>query len=560
MTMDSVDSVTTLADLIVVRGRTQQSAETSAILFRSVEKSDSFEERSWNGTIRLTTEYARFLNSQGVYHGHRVVIISKNTPGSVIANLAATALGAVVVPIAAGLPYDTTARLVEDADPRFVLVEDPSWVKRLDNRKGMKVELLLPDAFATLIAHNADANDSFSLEPDKYEEHFRWLAKMAAQVKPDDLANIIYTSGTMGKPRGVMLTHANVLSNAKAATEAFASQHHEVRLNMLPFSHAFARTADLYTWLLRGSTMAVGSTRETIFDDLMAVRPTFITAVPYFYDRLWKRLRAEGIEQEPNAVRNALGGNIRACVSGGAGLPRDVEDYYAGQGIPILQGYGLTEASPIISMSTKTIHRAQTAGQPLPETQLRFADDGELLVKGPQVMSGYWRNEEATANAFDDGWLKTGDIAKLDDDGMLVITGRKKESIVLSTGHNVWPATLEALLTSDAFIAQVAVVGDGQSQLTALIVPEPEPLRNFVKQKGLWVFTKGQALRHNAVRELFAARIAERLCNCARHEQVIRFVLLPRAFSLEEGEVTPKLSLRRDVIARRFAKEIAKVV
>src|SRR5262249_54254328 len=157
--------------------------------------------------------------------------------------------------------------------------------------------------------------------------------------------------------------------NARAATEAFASQHHEVRLNMLPFSHAFARTADLYTWLLRGSTMAVGSTRETIFDDLLNVRPTFITAVPYFYDRLWKRLRAQGIEQETGAVRNALGGNIRACVSGGAGLPPDVEDYYAGQGVPILQGYGLTEASPIISMSTKSTYRAQTAGKPLPGTK-----------------------------------------------------------------------------------------------------------------------------------------------------------------------------------------------
>lgn len=560
MSTDSLETATTLAEVIVLRGCLAMANNSSALIYRTEEKQNAYVDISWQDTIRYITEFARLLDSYGVSRGDRVAIVGRNTQASVIANLAATVLGAVTVPIPSNIPHEVQVRLIDGVQPRVAFDDEYSSAKNLNNSCDPPVAFIGDNAWVHLLMIDSPSSGRFSLDKDHYDDHFRWLAKMASQVKPNDLASIIYTSGTTGEPRGVMLTHANVLSNARAATEAFASQHHEVRLNMLPFSHAFARTADLYTWLLRGSTMAIGSTRETIFADLLEVRPTFITAVPYFYDRLWKRLRAQGIEQEPDAVRNALGGNIRACVSGGAGLPPDVEDYYANQGVPILQGYGLTEASPIVSMSTKTTYRAQTVGKPLPGTELRFADDGELLVKGPQVMSGYWRDEEATANAFDNGWLKTGDIARLDDDGMLVITGRKKESIVLSTGHNVWPATLEARLMSDPYIAQVAIVGEGQAHLTALIVPEPEPLKRFIKEKRLWVFTKGQALRHRMVRELYASRIADRLGDCARHEQITRFILLPRAFSLNEGEVTPKLSLRRDVIARRFAREISKVV
>ncbi len=579
MTTDSLESASTLAEVIVARCSLEIGRTVSAIRCRNwpftfefadaafakeVKSADvsraQYSETSWNVIGHWVIENARYLASRGVSRGQRVVVISENSMGSICADFAVIALGGVTIPLHTNLPFPIVSRLVDDANPTLVLTDNCQTAQRLKKENRVEVEPLDFTSGVNFVDHNQDPRHHFETLYKESENRRQRLAECAAQVKPDDLASIIYTSGTTGEPRGVMLTHANVLSNARAATEAFASQHHEVRLNMLPFSHAFARTADLYTWLLRGSTMAIGSTRETIFADLLEVRPTFITAVPYFYDRLWKRLRAQGIEQEPDAVRNALGGNIRACVSGGAGLPPDVEDYYAGQGVPILQGYGLTEASPIVSMSTKTTYRAQTVGKPLPGTELRFADDGELLVKGPQVMSGYWRDEEATANAFDNGWLKTGDIARLDDDGMLVITGRKKESIVLSTGHNVWPATLEARLMSDPYIAQVAIVGEGQAHLTALIVPEPEPLKRFIKEKRLWVFTKGQALRHRMVRELYASRIADRLGDCARHEQITRFILLPRAFSLDEGEVTPKLSLRRDVIARRFAKEIARVL
>lgn len=580
--MDSfpLESVTTLAEAVVARCTAEVGRAVPAIQYRNwsstYELADSrfarevksttdlsrasYTRASWIAIAQVATENAKYLAFRGVSVGKRVVVIGQNSMGSICAELAITALGGVTVPLHTNLPFNVISRLVDDANPMLVLTDDYQTALRLKKENRIEVEPLNFAWGVNYIRHGQDSQRSDGTDWRDLENVRQWLAECAAQVKSHDLASIIYTSGTTGEPRGVMLTHANVLSNARAATEAFASQHHEVRLNMLPFSHAFARTADLYTWLLRGSTMAIGSTRETIFADLLEVRPTFITAVPYFYDRLWKRLRAQGIEQEPDAVRNALGGNIRACVSGGAGLPPDVEDYYANQGVPILQGYGLTEASPIVSMSTKTTYRAQTVGKPSPGTELRFADDGELLVKGPQVMSGYWRDEEATANAFDNGWLKTGDIARLDDDGMLVITGRKKESIVLSTGHNVWPATLEARLMSDPYIAQVAIVGEGQAHLTALIVPEPELLRRFVKEKRLWVFTKGQALRHRMVRELYASRIADRLGDCARHEQITRFILLPRAFSLNEGEVTPKLSLRRDVIARRFAREISKVV
>lgn len=544
----SIETASTIAGLVVRRFSDSVSVTPSQrSLCQFVRNAGgAFVERSWNDLLCEVVEIAEAIVEAGFERGDRVALCGRNSDCWVAADLAIQVLGGVVVAINPMLPGPVITNVLSVAKPSRLIDVEPTLQRFRKCPLGFVV--------------NRDTWQQESCnEPTGLRNRIDWLAEQAARVKPNDLASIIFTSGTTGEPRGVMLTHANVLANARAAAEAFASNHHEVRLNLLPFSHAFARTADLYTWLLRGSTMAVGSTRETVFDDLLEVRPTFINAVPYFYDRLWKRLRAQGIDQQPDAVKTALGGNIRACVSGGAGLPRDVEDYYASQGVPILQGYGLTEAGPIVSMSTRSDYRAGTVGKPLPGTELRFADDGELLVRGPQVMAGYWQDESATAAAFDaDGFLKTGDIARLDDDGFLAITGRKKECLVLSTGHNVWPGAIEAQLMSDPYIAQVAVLGDGESHLTALIVPEPEPLRRFVKEKRLWVFTRSQALRHKSVRELFATRIAERLKDRARHEQIERFVLLPQAFSLEAGEITPKLSLRRDVIARRFSRDIAR--
>ena len=375
-------------------------------------------------------------------------------------------------------------------------------------------------------------------------------------VTPDSLATILYTSGTTGEPKGVMLSQRNLATNTLATLETFGEKPDDMRLNFLPLSHIFARTCDMNTWIARGSQLALAEARETVIADCAAIKPTLINGVPYFYDKVRRTLCEKGLADKEGALRAALGGNVRLCCSGGAALPDHVYDFYWQRGVPLLQGYGLSETSPVISVSTEEHHRRGASGRTIPDVEVRIAGDGEILTRGPHVMAGYWRNPEATAEILHDGWLSTGDLGRVDEDGFVYITGRKKEILVTAGGKNIAPVYLESLLCEDPLIVQAMVLGDGQNYLTALIVPNPDTLKAEIIARRIWVTTPQQALAHAKVQALYRERIDQRLSCVSSYEQVRRFTLLDRGFTIEHGELTPKLSLRRKEIESHFAKEI----
>ncbi|QDV76954.1 AMP-dependent synthetase/ligase [Botrimarina mediterranea] len=367
---------------------------------------------------------------------------------------------------------------------------------------------------------------------------------------PPELSTIVETAGTSGEPRGVMLSEANLASNAIALSEASGGDGDELRLSFLPMEHLYARTCDLYTWVVRGSRLVLAESPKTVFRDAKIVRPTVINGVPYFFQKAIDLADKEGL-----SLRQLLGGEIKRCYCGGALLAPAVEQRFFDEGVPLFTGYGLTEASPVVTVNTPAAYKLGTVGRPLPGVEVRIASDGEVLVRGPNVMLGYYNDPEATAAALRDGWLYTGDLGELDSDGFLTITGRKKELIVLATGKNVAPSRVEALLCASPWIEQACVFGDGEKGLRALIVPNPQRLRAEIKRRRLWVWSKRGALRHAAVQSLYREVIDACLAGAAREEQVHSFTLIGRGFERERGEMTAKLSLRREVIAKNFARE-----
>ena len=383
------------------------------------------------------------------------------------------------------------------------------------------------------------------------------------EIDPSSIATILYTSGTTGEPKGVMLTQANLISNAVSTVEMFRADDDpprddysdKVRLNFLPLSHIFARTCDLYIWLVEGSQLAIAESRETVIADAAAVKPTFMNGVPYFYDRVRRGLEEKGLANQPGILRQLLGGRIEQCCSGGAALPEHLFDYFQSQGVPLLQGYGLSESSPVISISTPKTVRRGSAGKPIPGVEAKIAEDGEILTRGPHVMAGYYKNEQATAEILKDGWLYTGDYGRIDEDGFLYITGRKKEILVTSGGKNVAPVYLESLLTQDPLILQALVIGDNRNYLTALLVPNLDALRKEMAGQGI-VLAQDEALHsHPQLLAIVQDRVNQRLACVSSFEQVRKITLLPRPFTIEAGEMTAKLSLRRKVIEANFAAE-----
>jgi long-chain acyl-CoA synthetase len=351
-----------------------------------------------------------------------------------------------------------------------------------------------------------------------------------------------------------------------------------LKLCFLPLSHIFARTCDLYKWIVAGGQLALAESRDTLLADCAAVAPTWINGVPYVFDKLRRELRRRGQEGEPGRLRELLGGRIRTCHVGGAPVSQELYDFFWSRGVPLFTGYGLTESSPVIAVSNPQHAKWNAVGRPLAGTEVRIASDGEILTRGPHVMLGYWQDPHGTAAALCDGWLHTGDLGRLDADGYLCITGRKKEMIVTTGGKKVAPAYLEALLTEDPLIEQALVIGEGRDYLVALIVPNQAALQAELHAAGasakrpatvLATACHAEAgkrrqplpasLSDPHITALYDSRIRRRLASLSHYEQIGRFVLVDRPFSIERGEVTAKQSLRRGVIAEHFAAEIERL-
>ena len=384
-------------------------------------------------------------------------------------------------------------------------------------------------------------------------------AAALADTSPDDLATILYTSGTTGEPKGVMLSHANLVSNARGMLAAFACGPDDLRLCWLPLSHIYARTCDLYTWLVGGTQLALAESRERILANCQSLHPTLLNGVPYFFDKVRRHVESLADGDSPGRLSELLGGNLRLCSSGGASLPVATAEYYWQHGIRLVQGYGLTETSPVITATHPDADRMGSVGPPIPGVEVRIAEDGEILTRGPHVMLGYWNRPADTADTIRDGWLHTGDLGRLDDAGYLWITGRKKDLIVTAAGKNIAPVAIESLLADEPLISQVVVVGEGRNFLAALIVPNSETLRAEIIDRHIPVFSPAQALAHPEVLALYRQRIDERLACLSENEQIGRFALLDRGLTVEQDELTPTLKLRRAVIQEHFADAIERL-
>ena len=532
---------------------------------------------------------AHALANWGLSKGDRVAILSENRPEWTTADFACQLLGLVSVPIYATLTAQQSAFILQDSGARAIFVSSEHQLRKIEAvRAQTPVEkIAVMDAVQT--AHAFHMERLMHEGPTTRNEQ---LDNNARSINPDDLATIIYTSGTTGISKGVMLTHRNLASNIEFSLKGFDLGKDEVSVSFLPLSHVTARHVD-FALLYNGVTLAYCPFLDRLPHALLELRPSMFVAVPRVYEKIHTQadLKAKGFpkaaifqwalkvgrtEREkilagetPNSsswklanklvyskVREGMGGRVRVFISGGAPLGRELAEWYALVGIRIHEGYGLTETSPVIAVNTPTHHRIGTVGQPLGNLEVRIAGDGEILVRGPSVFKGYWKRPEETANAFEDGWFKTGDIGNLDADGYLSVTDRKKDLIKTSGGKFIAPQPIENSLKHNALIAEAVVLGDKRKFPAALISPYFPLLEDWARNNQISFGSRTDLVANPKVQALYEGIIEDLNRNLARFEKLKKVLLIPEEFSTEHGTLTPTMKLRRRAIEERYRKLI----
>jgi long-chain acyl-CoA synthetase len=512
-------------------------------------------ERTWRQLADDVLRTTAYLARRDVQPGDRVVLWSDNRYEWILVDLAIQAAGAIHVPLHGSLTPQSAAAQIAHSDATLVLAATAAQAEGLQRQEGggwdarYSLELVDGSGEAPSLLERIG-----ELSPEEGRAVFE---ERLARFNPQSIATILYSSGTTGEPKGVVLTHANLITNAYAVIDVFAESSTVRRLNFLPFSHIYARTCDLYTWLASGSQLVLAQSRDTVIADCQATQPTLMNAVPFFYQKIAQKVAESEGTESPLTLQQLLGGEMWLCLSGGAPLPLDTFDFFHERGLLLLPGYGLTESSPVISISCPAAFRRGAVGKAIPDIEVRFAEDGELLTRGPHVMKEYWKDPELTGQTVRDGWLYTGDLGSIDADGYISITGRKKELIALSTGKKAVPTYLEGLLLREPLIQQAMVIGNDKPCLAALVVPNEGLLRQWLDERQLAVPSHEEACRHPMVAELYATLVCEQLRELPSCEQVKRISLLDTPFTIENGQLTPKLSLRRDVVNRCYGHKIA---
>jgi long-chain acyl-CoA synthetase len=535
---------------------------------------------------RSVVGVARALESWGITKGDRIAILSENRPEWTITDFAALALGAVTVPIYSTQTADQTAYILNDSGARVIAVSTKSQLEKvLTIQQHTPVErILVMDAVET--AHAVHMQPLMLRGPIEADPAFDAQAR---SVSPDDLATIIYTSGTTGTPKGAMLTHGNMASNIVHSMEAFGfGSKDEVSVSFLPLSHVTARHVD-FALLYRGVVLAYCPDLSRLAQVLTEVQPNIFIAVPRVYEKIRQQVilksvgfpnrtiyrwalsvgrthRAEtlaGIQPSTvswklanklvfSRVRAGMGGTAEEFISGGAPLGRELAEWYADIGIPIHEGYGLTETSPVIAVNTPRTHKLGTVGKPLPNLEVRIADDGELLVRGPSVFKGYWNRPDATAAAFVDGWFKTGDIGDIDSEGFLSITDRKKDLIKTSGGKFIAPQPIENSLKLNPLIGTAVVIGDRRKFPAVLISPFFPVLEDWARANEIDIDSRDMLVAHAKVQALYEGIVEETNQNLARFEKLKRVLLVPEEFSAADGTLTHTMKVKRRGIEDRY--------
>jgi long-chain acyl-CoA synthetase len=549
-----------------------------------------FQDLSWTEYRCQADRAAAGLIALGVQPGDPVALLSENRYEWLIADHAILSAGAINVPLHAPLASPQVAYQVGHSDAVGIIVSTQAQAEKVAAvlHELARLRFLISlDAIAptmgwperarqreTVDSQSPELQDDAPAPATDRLAHLTWeglkhrgwqtgekgrdeILRREAALTGDDLATIIYTSGTTGHPKGVMLTHDNLLSNAVATLQIAESQPDDVQLSWLPYSHIYARTVDHYLTSVAGTTLALADSIDTLIVNLKEIQPMWMTAVPRFYEKVWASVEHLAPAERAKELRKIFGPRLRHLCSGGAPLPRHVGEGFLNAGIPLLEGYGLTESSPVISFNSTAHARLGTVGRCIPGVEVKIADDGEILTRGPHVMKGYWKNPEATAETIVDGWLHTGDVGTLDADGYLSITDRKKDLIITSGGKNIAPTELERLLISDPFIDQAVVYGDRRPFVTAILVPNAASLDEHLARQASTFDVRDGFISSTAVLAFYQQRVDAVMQAVSQPERVRKFLLLARPFQMADDELTATLKVRRRHIIDKYAAHLA---
>lgn len=555
----------------------------------------------WNRIYHTASGLAHL----GIQEGDKVAILSNSNPMWGITDFAVASLGAVSVPIYPTLPSEQVAYILKNADVRLAVVENEEQRKKV--QIGQDVENVIIMYPGSEFSGENEGLSFTDLEEEGKQNLIPNWEELWRRINGDQLATIIHTSGTTGNPKGVMLTHGNFLANIEAVQFWLIElRPDDLSLSYLPLSHVFERMAGHYMPFSVGTTIAYAESINTIQENLKEVRPTVLTSVPRLFEKVYAKVQ-EQIEQGSSIkrkifnwavsvgveryetylhapvqdlilkdampkklqrkwkiadrlvfqkVKTQLGGRMRGMVSGGATLNPDISKFFWALDLPILEGYGLTETSPVITTNPMLRAKTGTVGKVLPNLEVKIAPDGEVLVRGPSVMKGYYKDTEATEEAFEGNWFKTGDIGQLDQENYLKIVDRKKRILVLSTGKNVAPQPIESAMNESNFIGQSVVLGDRQKYVICLVNPDFENLLPWAKKNGIHSGLSEEVCQHSRVQKLIENEVNRLTKGFAKFEQPKRVVIIGKEWTIEGGELTPKLSTRTKVIEEKYKQEI----
>ncbi|WP_066306202.1 long-chain fatty acid--CoA ligase [Bacillus sp. FJAT-29814] len=556
-------------------------------------------ETFWNKVKHLAAGLAYL----GVKRNDKVAILSENNPYWPAADLAIMSLGAVSVPIHSTLPPDQVTYILKNAECTFMFVQDDFFLDKIPEADRVPTAIIFPpDNFVQteqIVSLQHVASLGYNLPYENWE--YNW-----SNLKRDELATIIHTSGTTGNPKGAMLTHGNILSNVEGVQFwVLEAKPSDILLSHLPLSHVFERMAGQFMPLSIGCTIAYAEGIDKVQENLLEVRPTVLVSVPLLFEKVYATAQQMVESGTPlrkkifkwainiglkkyeyylsqsfdemmkngflpkeitrswkianalvySKVKKKLGGRIRGLISGGGALNPEIGRFFWAVDIPALEGYGLTETSPVVCTNPMVRSKVGTVGKPLPNLEIKIAEDGEVMVKGPSVMKGYYKDDEATAETFRDGWFLTGDIGSIDEEGYLKIVDRKKRIIVLTTGKNVAPQPVENAMTQSLYINNAVLIGQDKKYVIALITPSLENLLPWAKQKGLTTDVN-QLLKEPAVQQLLTKEVAKFTSKFARHEQPKKVVIIGKEWNVQDGELTPSLKVRLPEIQKKYGEVI----
>lgn len=513
--------------------------------------------QTWNDFEQQVHDFACALLAKGLTRGASVAILAGNVPEWTIADVATIAAGGVGVGIYPTSSTEQCEFIIDHSDAEFIFVDTVRQLQKVADscgkfQKVREIVCLEESDSAT------NYDDFLAFGRVNRDEFLPKVEEIGFKAKTEETAIMVYTSGTTGQPKGAMLSHRYILNSVESLRQSVPIFHEDTAFSYLPGCHVAERISGIYNRLYNGTAAHFVDDLSKLYAYMLEVRPTVFASLPRFFEKIHAKIVAENARGKvsPQLVKDAFGGRMRLLTSGGAPLPEEIAQFFVDAGLPILQAYGLTE-NICVAFNTVENLKFGTVGRPMPMCEVRIAEDGEILVKSPMMFSGYYKDAEKTAEMFDpEGWLKTGDLGVLDEDGFLKITGRKKEIIVLSSGKNVAPALVENLVRENHLVSQCFLSGDSRSYCVALITLNQTEAEMFARANNIEFADFAALTKNPAIYDLINATVEKANARVSSSEQIKRFLILERDFSLEEDEITPTLKLKRSIVAEKLAAEI----